>query len=157
MTANAAMTKVIAIAVPEHGRPDRDSVARNLRRQWKRKHGSIPKASRSQQERFIYPGLGVLYDTLKAKSEAITHELRLPLSKERIEQLTQAGRAMREALERRQEELRSLSAVDCEEQVRKVIDVEGVDPVALVAEELKVIKEAIDDLDLTFFVAHIYI
>jgi hypothetical protein len=160
MTTHAAMLKAVS-EFPEHGQPDRDSIHRNLRRWWGRKHGSSSKPTSQKKvgkAPQVFPGLGVLYKVLKQKTDTINIELGLPLSEERKRQLTAEGKAMREFLERRRDQLRALTPEECQAQVRNsVINVEGVDAASLLASEIKEIDELIDSIHITFVLASIYI
>lgn len=78
-------------------------------------------------------------------------ELGLPLSQDDRSRLVRSGAKMRQALERRRDQLSELNPSECERQVRAVvIDIDGIDPVALVAEEVKMIDGLIEDLLLVF-------
>ena len=153
-----AAIRLVVDSFPEHGKPDRDSIKRTLQRRWKKKYGTVQKTGIrkpcSRHEALVYPGLGVLYQVLDQKADAIREELGLPLSEERKRQLVRSGKIARQFLEARREQLQALGLDERERQVRNVvIDLEGVDPAALVAYELKTIEELLERIELIFDIA----
>jgi hypothetical protein len=102
---------VAKAAAVSDGAPDADSIARNLRRWWEKKYGP-PKGARpprgSPVEPFIYPGLGVLYDVLHHRIEALTRQLWLPGSEQQKRDLVSIGLSIKRALKRRKAQLEKL-------------------------------------------------